>query len=322
VQHAPSSKAAATNSAGTHRIVLDVLVRPDSLRAKGDPQLGGVFRIMARSTSGGKADEEVGLTAGGAPPLALASAFCKAVKEQVHRRTLPSFSVKAKRQKVAGTALAIELTANLEDEEEREKSALDNWMHRQAAGSVLQLEDAAGLSARRKEEGCVLASAGRFHEAIARFNGAIELAPTQAVLHELQAQCYMEAGDTYAAIRAAERSVSCDPQWAHGHQTLGRAQMNLGEVELAISSFETAMLLDPEGMAEVRDQDLPNGIELKERTKRMVAKADAQFLSGPLAHNRSQLPPVGRSTSVRHALGNGVVFSALPPTVLMRPQGS
>ena len=46
--------------------------------------------------------------------------------------------------------------------------ALDEWMRRQAASSVLQLEDAAGLSARRKDEGYVLATAGRFWEAIAR----------------------------------------------------------------------------------------------------------------------------------------------------------
>jgi hypothetical protein len=53
--------------------------------------------------------------------------------------------------------------------QEREKSALDEWMRRQAASTVLHLEDAAGLSARRKDEGCVLAEAGRFHEAAGRF---------------------------------------------------------------------------------------------------------------------------------------------------------
>ena len=58
------------------------------------------------------------------------------------------------------------------------------------------------------------------------------------MLHELQAQCYMEAGDTYAAIQAAECAVRCNAQWAEGHQTLGRAQMNFGEVKVAIASFE------------------------------------------------------------------------------------
>ena len=113
--------------------------------------------------------------------------------------------------------------------QEREKCALDEWMRRQATSSVLHLEDAAGLSARRKDEGCVLAEAGRFHEAIGRFQSAIDLTPTTAVLHELQAQCYMEAGSTYEAIQAAERAVECEPQWADGHQTLGRARLNLGE---------------------------------------------------------------------------------------------
>lgn len=81
---------------------------------------------------------------------------------------------KMKRQKVP-TVLESELAANLEAEEEREKRALDEWISRQAARSVMQLGDATGLSARRKDEGCVLAEAGRFHEAIARFRSAIEL---------------------------------------------------------------------------------------------------------------------------------------------------
>ena len=79
-----------------------------------------------------------------------------------------SFGWKTKRRRAAHTALADELAANIEEEEEREKCALDEWMRRQAASSVLQLEDAAGLSARRKDEGYVLATAGRFWEAIAR----------------------------------------------------------------------------------------------------------------------------------------------------------
>jgi|EP00802_Teleaulax_amphioxeia_P020188 tetratricopeptide (TPR) repeat protein len=233
-----------------------------------------------------------------------------------------AFGWKTKRRRVAQTALADELAANIEEEEEREKSALEEWMRRQAASSVLQLEDAAGLSARRKDEGCILAAAGRFREAIARFQSALELTPGSAVLHELQAQCYMEAGDTYAAIQAAECAVRCDAQWAPGHQTLGRAQMNFGEVEMAIASFETAVQLDPEGMAEVRDDDLPGARQLLARKHAMVAQADAQYLAGPLAHDRTQLPPPGLSQAVRHVFGNSICLSALPPSDLMRPDGS
>jgi len=233
-----------------------------------------------------------------------------------------AFGWKTKRRRVAQTALADELAANIEEEEEREKSALEEWMRRQAASSVLQLEDAAGLSARRKDEGCILAAAGRFREAIARFQSALELTPGSAVLHELQAQCYMEAGDTYAAIQAAGCAVRCDAQWAPGHQTLGRAQMNFGEVEMAIASFETAVQLDPEGMAEVRDDDLPGARQLLARKHAMVAQADAQYLAGPLAHDRTQLPPPGLSQAVRHVFGNSICLSALPPSDLMRPDGS
>lgn len=241
------------------------------------------------------------------------------------KRAPTSFGWKAvasKRLKVAGTTLTTELAASLEAEEEREKCALDEWMRRQAASSVLQLEDAAGLSARRKDEGCVLADACRFQEAISRFGSALELTPASATLHELQAQCYMEVGDTYAAIKAAERAVECDAQWAVGHQTLGRAQRNLGEIEMAIASFETALRLDPGSMAEVRDDDLPNAQELRAQQQAMMSQTDAQFLSGPLAEDRIDLPALGSSKPVRHVLGDSIRLSALPPGELMRPHGS
>ena len=168
----------------------------------------------------------------------------------------------------------------------------------------------------------MLAAVGRFHEAVARFQSAIELTPGLAVLHELQAQCYIEAGDTYAAIKAAERAIECDAQWAIGHQTLGRAQMNLGEVEMAIASFETALRLDPQGMQEVRDEDLPDAQEVLARKQAMITSADAHYLTGPLAQHRSDLPPPGLSKAVRHVHGDCVRLSALPPSDLMRPPGS
>ena len=150
---------------------------------------------------------------------------------------------------------------------------------------------------------------------------AIELTPDAAVLHELQAQCYMEAGDTYAAIKAAERAVECEPQWPHGHQTLGRARLNLGEVELAVASFETALRLDPEGMAEVREEDLPGARQLLERKQAMVAENDQQFLTGHLAQDRSDVPGRGLTQAARHVLGDGRIrLSALPPSELFRPE--
>ena len=82
----------------------------------------------------------------------------------------------------------------------------------------------------------------------------------------------MEAGDTYEAIKAAERAVECEPQWADAHQTLGRARLNLGELELAIASFEAALRLDPNGMVEVREEDLPGARQLLEKKSEMLEK--------------------------------------------------
>ena len=251
------------------------------------------------------------------------------------KRRPTSFSFTGKRQKnarctptklAAAAELAAELAAGIEEEDDRAKGALDEWMRRQAAGSVLALEDATGLSARRKDEGCVLAENGRFHEAIARFQAALDLTPDErtrrtAVLNELQAQCYAEAGDTLSAIRAGERAVACDAQWADAHQTLGRAQLNLGEVELALNSFHTALHLDPD-FVEVRDRDLPMAKELLNRAQAMVATADKNFRV-TLAHDRLEPPPPpGQSTAVRHLVGERVCLSALPPGDLMRPPES
>jgi len=95
-----------------------------------------------------------------------------------------------------------------------------------------------------------------------------------------------------------------------------------GEIELAIASFETALRLEPEGMAEVREDELPSARLLLQKKQAMVAAADAQFLSGHLARDRSDLPERGHSTAARLVLENGrVCLSALPPSQLFRPEG-
>eukprot|EP00960_Hanusia_phi_P025718 745834-Hanusia_phi.AAC.1 len=169
-------------------------------------------------------------------------------------------------------SLMQEFAADADAQEERELDALDEWMRKQASENVLTLEDGSTLSRRRQEEACVLADAGRYQEAISRLQEAIELTPDRSVLYELQAQCFMEAGNMFEAVMAAEKAVGRDPAWPVALQTLGRAQMNLGEVELALGNFRRALELDPD-MSEVREKDLPWAEEVLEKKQRIPGAA-------------------------------------------------
>ena len=52
----------------------------------------------------------------------------------------------------------------------------------------LQLEDRQMKSKRLKEEGSILAEAGRYWEAVSKWNEAIEINPESAVLYEMKSQ--------------------------------------------------------------------------------------------------------------------------------------
>jgi tetratricopeptide (TPR) repeat protein len=151
----------------------------------------------------------------------------------------------AKRQKMSVSQdVQNELKESLDADEERERSAYDEWLkHKNSA--VLCLEDATTLSTRKQEEGQTLAEAGRFRDAISRWQQAIELTPGRAVLYELQAQCWMELGELFDAVRCAEQATMVDPMWPEAHLTLGRSRLNFGEIEMGLASLRRAAELAP-----------------------------------------------------------------------------
>jgi tetratricopeptide (TPR) repeat protein len=156
-----------------------------------------------------------------------------------------SGSQRAKRQKLSAPhELQAELTANLEADEERERNAYDEWMRRQSS-NVLCLEDSSSLSLRKQEEGCTLAEAGRFRDAISLWQQAIDLTPQRAVLFELQAQAWMELGQAFDAVKCAEHAVNLDPMWPEAYVTLARARLNFGEVELGYACLQKAVTIAP-----------------------------------------------------------------------------
>eukprot|EP00961_Rhodomonas_salina_P035109 472776-Rhodomonas_salina.1 len=203
-------------------------------------------------------------------------------------------------------SVAQEFLTNLEVEEEKERSALEEWMRRQAATKTLCLEDAQSLSLRKQEEACILAEAERYREALSKLQQSIELTPTRAILHELQAQCYLELDEVFEAVKAAERAVEHDSSWAPGHCTLGRAQVNLGEIELAIESFRKCLELDSEEMKEVEEQDLPWALELLEKKKSLESSAAHAAAAARSEENGGE----SESCVMRTIVGGKVCLSA------------
>ncbi|KAJ3022248.1 hypothetical protein HKX48_006670 [Thoreauomyces humboldtii] len=122
------------------------------------------------------------------------------------------------------------------------------------------LEDVTTL----RHEGETLAVAGRYSDALKRWNKALAVADAASVkqgmmveigrLCEASAQARMERDEYLDAIESAERAVEVSPGWAVAWQTLGRAQMGYGEPLAAVLSFEKALTVDLD-FEEVR-QDL------------------------------------------------------------------
>ncbi|KAK7072366.1 Tetratricopeptide repeat protein 33 [Halocaridina rubra] len=132
---------------------------------------------------------------------------------------------------------------------EADDSAKDpdvDWLTASKRPKVLELEDVKARARRLSNEGVTMAESERWWAAIGKWNAALELTPNDHTLHEMLAQAYMQVGEVYPALTAAQQAVSLYPNWWIGLQTLGRAQLGLGEVELAVKSFSKAVHLSPD----------------------------------------------------------------------------
>ena len=213
-----------------------------------------------------------------------------------------------KRQKLAAPHdLQNELKENIDADEERERSAYDEWMRRQNS-AVLCLEDGASLSLRKQEEGCTLAEAGRFRDAISRWQQAIDLTPQRAVLYELQAQAWMELGEAFDAVKCAEQAVNIDPMWPEAHVTLARAQLNFGEVELGYASLQRVASMAP---AIDISNDLRWSSELMAMRERLIQNA---ICSGNVLAAALPSDILAERPLMRMAVGDRVCLS-VPITV-------
>jgi hypothetical protein len=139
------------------------------------------------------------------------------------------------------------------------------------AGGGRPAADAGALAAAAADA----AGAGEFPRAASLFASAIALDGSVASWHEMRAQCLMEMGFTFAAVKvgaraprppppplravhtlaftrlccapqSAECAVVLAPSWADAALTLGRAQLNLGEVDAAHATLARAGAMEPD----------------------------------------------------------------------------
>ncbi|XP_071502117.1 tetratricopeptide repeat protein 33-like [Diadema antillarum] len=132
---------------------------------------------------------------------------------------------------------------------------------------IFLLEDGASKSNRLRTEGETLAEAGRYWEAISKWDEALQLTPGSAELNEMKAQVLMELQEVYPAVEAAHQATTANPRWWIAHQTLGRAQLGLGEITMAIKSFSRAIHINP-AERDLWESDLQWAWSLQRRAKK------------------------------------------------------
>uniref|UniRef100_A0A7S3GM14 Tetratricopeptide SHNi-TPR domain-containing protein n=1 Tax=Palpitomonas bilix TaxID=652834 RepID=A0A7S3GM14_9EUKA len=97
--------------------------------------------------------------------------------------------------------------------------------------------------AQLRQSAVAAAEKGQYTVAKTRFELYVREARDDAAAFDMLAQVCLEVDEVFAAVKAAEQSVSICPDQPKWLQTLGRAQLNLGEVEMAVASFEKALAI-------------------------------------------------------------------------------
>ncbi|DBA00736.1 TPA: hypothetical protein N0F65_001207 [Lagenidium giganteum] len=182
------------------------------------------------------------------------------LKFKARKRKLTESAQTATTATATATTAAFGHVFGLQDDQE---STSPRQVHKKPA----LLEDSASKVQHLKNEGNTLADAGRFRAAMARWLEAVDIAPTNAVLHELLAQGAMAIGEDFRAVQFASKAVELAPDWGDAHLTLARCHMNYGELRLAKKNFNQT----PEIEDDLRDVD-----DLLEKQAEALRKRDEE----------------------------------------------
>ncbi len=91
----------------------------------------------------------------------------------------------------------------------------------------------------------LLASSGRFTEAVMRYRRALELDPGSAELHRNLGLTLMETAERRTAGQSFRSAVAADPLYAPAWRELGSLLLSQGEVQQARKHLDRALVLDP-----------------------------------------------------------------------------
>lgn len=84
----------------------------------------------------------------------------------------------------------------------------------------------------------------RYEEAVADYEKAIELNPTNALFYAKRGQCYLKLRKPNACIRDCERALTLNPDSAAAYKYRGRAFRLLGDWESAAKDLRQACIID------------------------------------------------------------------------------
>ncbi|HEY9630148.1 MAG TPA: glycosyltransferase 61 family protein [Coleofasciculaceae cyanobacterium] len=167
--------------------------------------------------------------------------------------------------------------------------------------------------------GSAVAQQGRYEEAIAHWQSAIDLQPHQAEAYRRQAEVWQKLGQWPEAIAAytsaieftqGEQSLKASPfQLAETHCNLGGCLGKLGHWPAAATQFQQAIALDPEnaalygelGWALLQQQNWDEAIV--QFRQAVALKSDfAQTYCRWVEANRQQSPPLQSNARLLHLL--------------------
>ena len=94
-------------------------------------------------------------------------------------------------------------------------------------------------------DGMVWHGEGKYDDAIACFDKAIEIDPNVAEVRRWRGDAYGETGDVDRAIAEFDKAIALDPNDATFYDDRGRAYAKKGEVDRALADYTKAIEIDP-----------------------------------------------------------------------------
>jgi tetratricopeptide (TPR) repeat protein/SAM-dependent methyltransferase len=96
------------------------------------------------------------------------------------------------------------------------------------------------------DEGNALEEQGRFAEAMARYDAAVQADPRCARAHLNRGNILLAGSQLEEARSAYQLAIACDPQYAAAHFNLGNLNYRAGEYEGALGNYQAAIVIRPD----------------------------------------------------------------------------